>query len=115
MDFRPGIVATLHCLVGLLFVGVGIPLALRRVPPNVLYGFRTPRTLSDPNIWYAANYVTGIDLIIAGFAIILVAIALYILRVTSFPSLRLTLWSFAVFVGALLIVAVDSFWFIYRR
>lgn len=45
--------------VGVLFVLLGIPLAKRRVPPNRWYGFRTPKTLSDPHIWYEANEYAG--------------------------------------------------------
>jgi uncharacterized membrane protein len=56
----------LFVLVGLLFVGLSIPLIGKRVPPNPYYGFRTKKTLSDPKIWYEANRVSGHDLLIAG-------------------------------------------------
>ena len=46
------IAVTLACA---LIAALSIPLLLRRVPPNGLYGFRTPRTLSSPDIWYPAN------------------------------------------------------------
>ena len=36
-----------------------LPLALRWVPPNRFYGFKTKFTLSDPAVWYAANAFTG--------------------------------------------------------
>jgi uncharacterized membrane protein len=29
------------------------------VPPNPLYGFRTPATLQDPSVWYPVNRVAG--------------------------------------------------------
>lgn len=38
-----------------LFVLLSIPLLLRRVGPNVLYGYRTRATLADPSLWYEAN------------------------------------------------------------
>ena len=44
---------------------------LRKVPPNVIYGVRTRKTLSDPRIWYEANYRGGITFIIAGIAALL--------------------------------------------
>lgn len=36
-----------------------LPLALRMVPPNALYGCRTRLTRSDPAVWYAANAFLG--------------------------------------------------------
>ncbi len=44
---------------GLLLVGISIPLIQRRVKPNYWYGFRTRRTLSDPQIWYDVNAYAG--------------------------------------------------------
>jgi hypothetical protein len=47
--------ALTYAIMGLLFVGLAIPLLLRKVPPNHWYGFRTRLTLSDPQIWYPVN------------------------------------------------------------
>jgi len=47
---------------------VAIPLILRRVPPNSLYGFRTPRTLADRNLWFRVNHFAGWALLIASIA-----------------------------------------------
>ena len=43
---------------------VAIPLILKRVPPNRLYGVRTRRTLRDRDVWFAANAFGGWALII---------------------------------------------------
>jgi uncharacterized membrane protein len=59
----------LFAAVGLLFIGLSVPLILGRVPPNHFYGCRTQRTLSDPTIWYEANRVSGKDFFIAGVLI----------------------------------------------
>jgi len=48
----------------LLMILVSVPMVMRRVPPNGLYGFRTPKTLSNPQIWYEANRLAGVNLII---------------------------------------------------
>ena len=41
----------------LLMVGLSIPLILRRVPQNSLYGLRIPATFADESVWYeAASY-----------------------------------------------------------
>lgn len=42
-----------------LFVVLSIPLVLRKVKPNVVYGYRTRATLSDEALWYEANAFFG--------------------------------------------------------
>jgi hypothetical protein len=56
-----------------LFIGLpavtfalGIPLALRWVPPNRFYGYRTATTFSSVEAWYQVNRATGLALIAAG-------------------------------------------------
>ena len=75
--------ATLYSLlfagVGLLFVGLSIPLIRGRVPPNSTYGFRTAKSLSDPKIWYEINHISGVDLLIAGVLIMLGSVAMLFL------------------------------------
>ena len=67
--------ATLYSLlfagVGMLFIGLSVPLIRERVPPNSTYGFRTAKSLSDPKVWYAINRIHGRDLLIAGALITL--------------------------------------------
>jgi uncharacterized membrane protein len=62
-----------------LFVMLGIPLMMRRVPPNQLYGCRTRRTLEDPDLWYRANELLGQHLVIGGILLAAVALANYFL------------------------------------
>ena len=49
----------LFLLIGLLMIGLAIPLILGKVPPNSWYGFRIRLTLDDPEIWYPANRYGG--------------------------------------------------------
>jgi len=42
-----------------MLVIISIPLILRLVPPNGMYGFRTGATRSTPVIWYSANAFMG--------------------------------------------------------
>jgi uncharacterized membrane protein len=44
---------------GLLLIGAGIPMWLRRIPRNALYGVRFASTLSDDRIWYEINARCG--------------------------------------------------------
>lgn len=65
-------------LVGLMFIGLSIPLILERVPPNSFYGFRTHKTLSDEKIWYEVNRLSAFDLLLAGIIISLSSILMAI-------------------------------------
>jgi uncharacterized membrane protein len=67
---------TILCCAG-LFVALAIPLALRKVPRNGLYGFRTPKTLSDDLIWYEANAYFGRALLVASLLTAAAIVTLY--------------------------------------
>ena len=66
-------------LVGILFIGLSIPLIRNRVPPNRFYGFRTAKTLSDPKIWYEVNHISGNDLLVAGALITCSSVTMFAL------------------------------------
>ena len=88
----------------LINVVVALPLALRKVPPNRLYGFRTKRTLSDTQLWYEANARGGINLVVAS------AVALaarFFLMQTMEPAIA-SFTSMAVLIGAMLIACFLS-------
>jgi len=53
-------------IVPAIVILVSIPLVLGKVSPNGMYGFRTPKTLSSPDIWYPANRAAGWFMIAAG-------------------------------------------------
>jgi hypothetical protein len=42
-----------------------LPMLLGLIGPNSYYGFRTAKTMSSSNIWYAANRSAAINMIIA--------------------------------------------------
>jgi uncharacterized membrane protein len=46
-------------IVCVLIATVSIPLMLRLIPPNAVYGVRTRRTLSDTATWFAVNAFGG--------------------------------------------------------
>ncbi len=49
----------------IIFFIFSIPLILGLVPPNRGYGIRTPKTLSEPNLWYRANRFGGWALLVS--------------------------------------------------
>lgn len=62
---------------GVLFLVLAVPLMLGRIPPNGLYGFRTSRTVSNPELWYPVNAYTGRLLFAFGVLEITLAVALW--------------------------------------
>lgn len=61
-------------LLSVVVMAISLPLILRRIPPNGFYGFRTPRTLANPHLWYGANAFTGWALLLAALATTLVVL-----------------------------------------
>lgn len=56
-----------------LFSVLGLPLALKLVSPNSMYGVRTQSTLQSAEAWYSVNASAGMALAIAGlFSIVLI-------------------------------------------
>jgi hypothetical protein len=80
------IAALIFSGVGAVFIGLGIPLFQRRVPPNSWYGCRTTKSLSDEGIWYAVNRTTGQDMILAGILIIISSLIVFMFRNQMNPN-----------------------------
>jgi hypothetical protein len=57
-------------LIGIIFTAVGVPLYMRLVPPNSLYGLRVGATAVDESVWYEANHRTGRDFVLLGMALL---------------------------------------------
>ena len=72
--------------VGVVFIGLGIPLFQKRVPPNSWYGCRTTKSLSDERIWYAVNRITGQDMILTGILIIMSSVIVFMFRNQMNPN-----------------------------
>jgi len=64
-------------LFSVLLIALAVPLLCGCVPPNRLYGFRTPQTLRDPEVWYSVNRVCGFWIIVTGVITAGVAAASY--------------------------------------
>ena len=87
MDTNATYLALIVCSgVGLLIIGLAIPLMLGKIKRNQWYGFRTPKTLSSDNIWYPANRTAAINLIVASIFIWAVAAFLYFAKAQMSPQ-----------------------------
>lgn len=72
---------------------ISIPLILRVVPPNGVYGFRNAETLSNRAIWYQANAFMGWALVISSAisAAILVSLPMTARRILAWAGFLLPL------------------------
>ncbi len=60
-----------HCGLGVVIALVSLPLVLRRVPMNKVYGVRLRRSFSSERNWYEINAYGG--RLLVGFGLFLVA------------------------------------------
>jgi uncharacterized membrane protein len=83
-------------LLGIITILISIPLLYNAIGPNRLYGFRTRKTLSSPDLWYKANRYAARELVAAGMVIITLAIVTLLihLRITMFTTIQ----AFALFI-----------------
>ena len=79
-----GTAAALALVIGVAIVTalIALPLALRKIPRNRLYGVRTRRTLADDRVWYETNAYGGRCLIVASAVTIAMVV---ILGLTPLP------------------------------
>jgi len=78
---------------GLLLAAVSVPLILRLIPPNGLYGFRVRKTIEHPEIWYPVNKYGGERLLMASLLVVLAAIGYPFI-----PDITIEVYSYAVLV-----------------
>jgi uncharacterized membrane protein len=98
----PTFVVVICFVSGLLLIAAGIPMWLRRIPRNALYGVRFASALSDDRIWYEINARCGRALVGIGLGyLILLSAALLFARSWIMP-VRL-LGPTVVFVVALMV------------
>lgn len=78
-EVSPAASTILMVITGALYVGLGVPMALRMVAPNGWYGVRTATTAASPEVWYAVNAGAGIAVSVAGAVVICGTLLLYFL------------------------------------
>ena len=93
--------------VGLIFVGISIPLLKRKVPINNWYGVRLPNIMKDENVWYETNYKSAKLLLKFGIAISFMSIIVGLIPQidSQFYTLILTIF---VLVGTVFIAIKSS-------
>lgn len=93
----PPVVA--HCGIGLVTIAISIPLVLRKVPMNRLYGIRVPKAFKSDANWYDINAYGG-KLFLA-FGLFLVIFGIAVKDLAPPPT---SIWTAPFVVGPLLLV-----------
>jgi uncharacterized membrane protein len=75
---------------GLLMFSLAIPLILRRVPPNCVYGVRTNASFASNSDWYRINAIGGRYLVATGLVILITGGVGFCLPVSMFVSYSVT-------------------------
>jgi hypothetical protein len=101
------ILMTFYIGSGLLLSAISVPLILRKIGPNPLYGFRVKQTLEDPRVWYDVNAYAAKGFFWVGLLII--AAALTFSRVPGWDVGSYALACLATFMIAIVATLVLSF------
>ena len=100
-------------LLGVLLFVLGIPPALKLVPPNPVWGVRTSKTFSSPEVWYTANRSAGITMAITG--IVIAVTALVVPRLTrDYSEGARVLIIAAIAISAIVIMLARILWQVLR-
>ena len=88
-----------HCGIGLLTAGIAVPLVLRMVPMNTVYGIRIPKAFKSDRNWYDINAFGGKLLLVYGLALTVFGLA-----VRNMAPSPTSIWMGPFIVGPLLIL-----------
>lgn len=85
---------------GPILIVVSIPLMLRWVPQNRIYGFRIPATLRNRSVWYDANARSG-------WHFFLVGVFMALLELTLPTSVRNPVLSTVAIASFIVVIAIN--------
>ncbi len=71
------ILLALYICISLVLALVSLPLIARKIKPNPIYGFRVPKTLNNPRLWYDANSYAGKWFLVVALVFLIAAVGLY--------------------------------------
>ena len=73
--------------IGPILFLASIPMMMRWVPLNRVYGFRIPATLRDKSVWYDANALCGRHMFLLG--LLMMALEFVLPRAALVPTLKM--------------------------
>lgn len=103
----------IYVFLGVLLAVLSIPMITRKLKPNPWYGFRVPKTLKNPDIWYDVNAYSGKLLFIAGVLTALTAIIAYFIPNLSIDAF---VWiTLGVSTAAIMVAVMMGFVYLSKR
>ena len=69
-------ITNLSC--GILFILISIPLALKKIPMNHLYGFRIKKAFSSDENWFKINHYGGRQMILWSIPLIGIGLSYFV-------------------------------------
>jgi uncharacterized membrane protein len=111
MDADKQTLLILYVVFGLILAALSVPLLREKVRPNWFYGFRVPKTLNNPQVWYAANKFAAKRLLWSGATLVVAATGLYYLA----PALSLDAYALgclAIFAAVFVPGLIQSFFYL---
>jgi uncharacterized membrane protein len=93
--------------IALLIAGLSVPLILRKVPMNSVYGVRFPQSFKSDEAWYEINAYGGKALLLATIPVFLVGV--YGLFTAPEPSPTYSLISAGALVLPLIVACLASY------
>jgi uncharacterized membrane protein len=88
-----------HCGIGLLTTAFSVPLVLRKVPMNRVYGIRVPKAFKSDNHWYDINAYGGKLFLVFGLFLTIFGIA-----AEDLAPPPTSIWTAVFIVGPLLLI-----------
>lgn len=79
------------CAAAALIIALAVPLALRKVPPNPLYGARFRASMASADAWYAINRYAGVRMIAWACPMLALGVALLVAAPPLTPAIATTL------------------------
>ena len=101
----------LTLIVPVTIILLAIPLICEKVPRKGFYGFRTALTMSSDQVWYRANKISGIALLVGGVVWLILGQLLPKVMDSTRSAYRLVGWIGA---GSVLVGCIVSYWLTYR-
>lgn len=76
--FEKGLITLIACYG--LFILLAIPLMLKKIPPNPIYGYRTRALIKVPELWFEVNAYFGLCLLFSSLFMGAVSLFLFAWR-----------------------------------
>ena len=71
---------------GILFILISIPLVMKKIPMNRLYGFRIQKAFSSDDNWYNINQYGGRQMILWSMPLIVIGLSYFIFPIQENPN-----------------------------